>query len=145
MQSLKNWRFLKYLNSKTGLKRKAVTVACEEGSFTYFFYTRVSLRLLPTIFHTRIGLTLFIMTYFLTDSLLILKSTLFYTIAIYTRAVNKTANLENSHSRSRILRVFENEGNILVRELARVTLENSQSLRTRMRVGFKNPQNLRRE
>ena len=109
MQSLKNWRFLKYLNSKTGLKRKAVTVACEEGSFTYFFYTRVSVRLLPTIFHTRIGLTLFIMTYFVTDSLLILKSTLFY-----TRAVNETANFENSHSRSRILRVFENEGSVWV-------------------------------
>ena len=41
--------------------------------------------------------------------------------------------LEDSHSHSQISRVFENEGSVWVRELARATLEISQSLRTRTR------------
>ena len=49
----------------------------------------------------------------------------------------RPSNLENSHSHSQILRAFENEGSVRVRELARVTLENSQSLRTRMRLNLK--------
>ena len=39
----------------------------------------------------------------------------------------RPSNLENSHSHSRISRVFKNEGSVWVRELARVTLKNSHS------------------
>ena len=57
--------------------------------------------------------------------------------AIVDRALvgmpNETSTLENSHSHSRILRVFENEGSDWNRELVRVTLEIFQSLRARTR------------
>ena len=47
---------------------------------------------------------------------------------------HETSILEYSHSRSRTLTIFENEGSVWVREFRRVTLKSFQSARTRMRV-----------
>ena len=46
---------------------------------------------------------------------------------------NETSTLENSHSRSRTSRIFENEGSVWVREFTRLTLKSFQSSRMRMR------------